>query len=208
VAAALGNMYRLADRDNVNLKGIVTWAFEFEDKPYFAGYRDLATNGIDKPVLNLFRLAGLMSGDRVAVKSSAAIAPEKIISDDVRKSALVDAIATRSMHDLSILVWHYRDDDVDGPAASVQLNLAGLPQSPDRMLVKHYRIDKTHSNAFTAWKHMGSPEKPTAEEYSRLEAAGDLELLESPRWITLKDGRTTLPIILPLQAVSLLQLSW
>ena len=36
----------------------VTWAFEFEDQPYFAGFRDLATNGIDKPVLNVFRMLG------------------------------------------------------------------------------------------------------------------------------------------------------
>jgi hypothetical protein len=32
----------------VNLLGAVTWGFEFEDQPYFDGFRDLATNGIDK----------------------------------------------------------------------------------------------------------------------------------------------------------------
>ena len=30
---------------------------------------------------------------------------------------------------------------------------------------------------------MGSPQNPTAEQYAKLEAAGQLELLESPRWI-------------------------
>ena len=44
----------------MKLQGMVTWAFEFEDQPWFAGYRDLATNGVDKPVLNVFRMAGLM----------------------------------------------------------------------------------------------------------------------------------------------------
>jgi len=33
----------------VNLMGVVTWSFEFEAQPYFEGYRELATNGIDKP---------------------------------------------------------------------------------------------------------------------------------------------------------------
>ena len=49
---------------------MLTWAFQFEDQPYFDGFRALATNGIDKPVLNLFRMAALMRGDRVKTESS------------------------------------------------------------------------------------------------------------------------------------------
>ena len=49
---------------------MLTWAFEFEGQPYFDGFRTLATNGIDKPVLNFFRMAGMMSGDRVKVESN------------------------------------------------------------------------------------------------------------------------------------------
>ena len=49
---------QLADRDHANIEGMLTWAFEFEDQPYFDGFRTLATNGIDKPVLNVFRMAG------------------------------------------------------------------------------------------------------------------------------------------------------
>ena len=48
----------------VNLEGALTWAFEFEDQPYFAGFRSLASNGIDKPVLNVFRMFNKMSGQR------------------------------------------------------------------------------------------------------------------------------------------------
>ncbi|MEO8078026.1 MAG: beta-xylosidase, partial [Acidobacteriota bacterium] len=51
-AAQIARTYELADLHKVNLRGSVTWAFEFEGQPYFAGFRDLATNGIDKPVLN------------------------------------------------------------------------------------------------------------------------------------------------------------
>ena len=69
-AAQLARTYELADLYKVNLLGSVTWAFEFEDQPYFAGFRDLATNGIDKPVLNVFRMLGKMSGERVRVQSS------------------------------------------------------------------------------------------------------------------------------------------
>lgn len=52
----LNNVLALAHQERVNLLAIVTWAFEFEDQPYFAGFRELATNGVDKPVLNAFRM--------------------------------------------------------------------------------------------------------------------------------------------------------
>ena len=54
----------------MNLIAMVSWSFEFEGKDYFEGFRTLATNGVDKPILNLFRMAGLMSGERVATTST------------------------------------------------------------------------------------------------------------------------------------------
>ena len=55
-AASFARKHELAARHQVNLQGAVTWAFEFEDQPYFAGFRQLASNGIDMPVLNVFRM--------------------------------------------------------------------------------------------------------------------------------------------------------
>ena len=69
-AAAYSNIFKLADRYRSNMKGMLTWAFEFEGQPYFDGFRTLATNGVDKPVLNFFRMAGMMKGDRVKVESA------------------------------------------------------------------------------------------------------------------------------------------
>ena len=69
-AAAFARKYELAERHGVNFEGAVTWAFEFEDQPYFAGFRVLSTNGIALPVLNVFRMFGLMGGRRLAVESS------------------------------------------------------------------------------------------------------------------------------------------
>ena len=66
-AASFARMHDLADRHGVNLEGALTWAFEFEDQPYFAGFRALASNGIALPVLNVFRMFGRMSGDRISV---------------------------------------------------------------------------------------------------------------------------------------------
>ena len=59
-AAAYKGLFELADRHKVNLISMLSWSFEFENKDYFEGFRSLSTNGIDKPVLNFFRMAALM----------------------------------------------------------------------------------------------------------------------------------------------------
>ena len=64
-AASFARKHDLAEKHGVNLEGALTWAFEFEDQPYFAGFRSLATNGIEKPVLNVFRMFSKMSGQRL-----------------------------------------------------------------------------------------------------------------------------------------------
>jgi hypothetical protein len=69
-AASFARKHDLAEKHGVNLEGALTWAFEFEDQRYFAGFRALATNGIDLAVLNVFRMFGKMGGSRLAVRSS------------------------------------------------------------------------------------------------------------------------------------------
>ena len=80
-----------------------------------------------------------------------------------------------------MIAWHYHDDDVAGPEAAVQLTVAGLPAAARQVRLTHYRIDEEHSNAYAAWKRMGSPIAPTRQQYDELEAASRLALLEEPR---------------------------
>src|SRR5437016_1617104 len=164
------NILGLAGREHDNIEGMLTWAFEFEDQPYFDGFRTLATNGIDKPVLNVFRMAGLMRGDRVKVDSAGAVALDNMLKDGVRGNPDLDALAVRSDHDLSVMAWNYHDDDVPSPDANVRLNITGVPTGAKHVLLRHYRIDQKHSNAYTVWKEMGSPQSPTPEQYARLES--------------------------------------
>jgi len=207
------NIFELEAQYKTNMAGMLTWAFEFENQPYFDGFRTLATNGIDKPVLNVFRMAGLMRGNRVKTTSTAAIPTTDIIAKGVRTTPAVDTLAVRGDHSLSVMVWNYHDDDVQGAEAltrlaNVALDLEGLKGLPDRVLLHHYRIDETHSNAWTLWKKMGSPQNPTPQQYAELQAAGQLEELTSPRWINIKSNQAALSFELPLQGVSLLQLTW
>lgn len=210
-AVMMKNIFELADRDKMNIAGMLTWAFEFEDQPYFDGFRTLATNGIDKPVLNLFRMAGIMGmarGSRVKAESSNRVTLTAMLTEGVRGNPDLDALAVASEREISVLAWNYHDDDLPGPEAKVQVEITGIPAATRRVLLRHYRIDETHSNAWAAWKRMGSPQSPNAEQYAALEAAGQLQQLDSPRWIELRGGGTKLDITLPRQAVSLLQISW
>ena len=86
-AASFARKWDLAARYGVNFEGAVSWAFEFEGQPYFDGFRDLATNGIDKPVLNVFRMYGLMGRDRIQAESSAAAQVETMKKESVRGKA-------------------------------------------------------------------------------------------------------------------------
>src|SRR5205823_13952430 len=97
-AEVLNNILALASEQHVNFLGAVTWAFEFEDQPYFEGFRTLATNGVDKPVLNAFRIFGLMGGVRVEASSSGALASEDVIRNGVRGKPDVNVIARSEEH--------------------------------------------------------------------------------------------------------------
>ena len=179
-AASFARKHDLADKHGVNLEGASTWAFEFEDQPYFAGFRSLATNGIEKPVLNVFRMFSKMGGQRLDVRKR----PRRAAGCDAqrrrpRQARRGGAGQARSQNQLCVMVWHYHDDDVPGPPADVELALVGLPAGASEVRLEHFRIDEDHSNAFSAWKRMGSPQSPHAEQYDKLLAAGKLAALRA-----------------------------
>jgi xylan 1,4-beta-xylosidase len=207
-AASLARIYDLAARHGVNLEGVLTWAFEFENQPYFAGFRVLATNGIDLPVLNVFRMLSRMAPRRIAVTSDGAVPLEAMLKEGVRARPDVSAIASRGDRRVTILAWNYHDDDVAGPAAQVTLNVDGLGVAPNLIRARHYRIDTAHSNAYTAWLGMGSPATPTPAQYARLEEAGALAEMMPPGSPEGAASRATLRFALPRQAVSLLVIEW
>ena len=83
-------LFELQDRYKVNLISMLSWSFEFEDKEYFEGFRTLATNGVDKPVLNVFRMAGLMSGERVNTSLLGQVSLDDILNTGVRQTPDID----------------------------------------------------------------------------------------------------------------------
>jgi xylan 1,4-beta-xylosidase len=207
-AASFARKHLLADRHGVNLEGALTWAFEFEDQPYFAGFRVLSSNGIDLPVLNVFRMFSRMAGRRLAVESSAEVPLEVLLREGVRGAPDVSALASLAPRQVTVMLWHYHDDDVPGPAAEATVRLEALPAADGPARLAHYRIDEFHSNAHAEWKRLGSPLAPNESQYAQLQAAARLAQLGGPGTVRFEQGKAAVQLSLPRQAVSLLVLEW
>ena len=207
-AAALKALFELQDKHQVNLLSMLSWSFEFEDKDYFEGFRSLATNGIDKPVLNVFRMFGLMNGERVQTISSGAVPLRTLLATGVREASDVDALATRGERQAAVLLWNYHDTESAGTAQPVEVKITGLPAGVSRVLLQRYRVDQDHSNAYTLWREMGSPQQPTSGQYARLKASSGLQMLASPEWKDVRDGAMQLSTVMPVESISLVKLSW
>jgi xylan 1,4-beta-xylosidase len=206
-AASFPREFELAEKHGVNLEGALTWAFEFEDQPPFAGFRALASDGIDLPVLNVFRMFAKMSGQRVAVEGGTGYDAEKILAHGVRENPDVSALASLDKNKLAILVWHYHDDDLPGASAKISLALDGLPKMKN-VRAQEFLIDADHSNAFALWKKMGSPLPLSAAQHAQLEQAGQLAEVALPKKLHAQNGTLNLDLDLPRQGVALFVLEW
>jgi xylan 1,4-beta-xylosidase len=209
VAEATMRTYELARRYGVTVEGAVTWAFEFEDQPAFAGFRELATNGIDKPVLNVFRMFGMLGGGRpgaqwVETESSGALPIDQILANSVTDAPDVNAAATRNGREVDVLLWNYHDADVPALAASIHLNVDGLRGKTAE--AAEFRMDEQDSNAYRIWQQMGSPAHPSAEQTGLLEKAGQLAQSQPDHPIPIRDGKSAIDLELPRQGVVLIRL--
>jgi xylan 1,4-beta-xylosidase len=206
VAEATARTWDLAREHGVQVQGAVTWAFTFENQPYFAGFRELATNGVDKAVLNVFRMMAMLGGEWVRTESTGAIPVQQIVTRSVTEAPDVDAIATRRPHEVDVLLWNYHDADVPAVPAKIALEVSGLPQS--RVREEIFLMDASHSNAYAVWQRMGGPQKPTAAQQQELVKAGKLERIVTARPVAVKDGTARLQMMLARQGVALVRLRW
>lgn len=204
-AASFARKYLLADSMQANLIGAVSWSFEFENQPWFEGYRDLATNGVDKPVLNVFRMFGKMSGQRVSVNGNRMYSLQQFIDSSVRGQSDIGAIATIGDHTAAVMLWNYHDDDITTGSEEVTVNLEGLPVSTLSMV--KYRVDNIFSNAYTLWGEMRSPQAPTAAQVKQLELTGHLSRELKTTKLRLQKNKTV-RVQLPRKAVFLLEFNW
>jgi len=206
-AATIAREYELAEAYHQNLIGSVNWSFEFENQPWFAGYRDLATNGVDKPVLNVFRMFGMMKGQMVKAESDKMYTLKKVLDSGFRSNATdVGVLAAKDTRTATVLVWNYHDEDKQAPGQPIKITVNNVPVNS--VTVTEYRVDADHSNSYEVWKKMGSPQNPTAAQITELEKVGQLQAIGQPKKMMAAGGKLLVDISLPRQGVSLIKVVW
>lgn len=205
-AASFARKYLLADKTKANFLGAVSWSFEFENQPWFYGFRDLATNGVDKPVLNVFRMFGMMKGQRIEAVSNRMYPLETVLEKSIRDNQSdIGALASADAKSTAVMVWNYHDKDEQGAAETVDVTISNIPVKNANL--KIFIIDQDHSNSYEVWKKMGSPQNPTSEQITTLEKAGKLESISNKK-IAVKSGKANIVLQLKRQAVALVKLDW
>lgn len=194
----------LAKKYNINLVGSLTWAFEFEDQPYFSGFRALSSNGINLPIFNLFELLGKMGGESVSAFSSGEVSMRHILNFGVDENSDVGVSASINQAEKKayIMIWNYRDDSSISSESSIELKLKNLPVGC-RSKVTHYQIDQNNSNSYSFWKKIGSPQDPTNDQYVDLIESSKITVVSEDDSSVCED-ETNLEFNMPQQSVRLI----
>jgi len=206
-AASFVRKLDLALKYDINFDGALTWAFEFEDQPWFAGFRALSTNGINKPVMNVFRMFSMMEGIRIKAQSNMEVPLDSMLKKGVRTKPDIAACASMDDNTLYIMAWYYHDDDLPGPDASVSIQMTGLPERSGKSSMDIYLIDQNHSNSYTAWQAMGSPQNPDPAQYRLLEEKSRLEKTVEGKRVKIRNNSVSFDLELKRQGVVMMVLN-
>ena len=197
----------LNDAETVSVDQATSWSFYFEGERFFEGTRSFLTaGGIEKPLLNAYRMLAHLGSRRIEANSTGAWSITQLDSaNGASMPEEVDTLATKDEDGtVAVLVWRHTDDQYQtaDTETRVEVHLAGLDAAVHK--VQHFRIDLDHSNAHTVWQSLGSPQDPTDEQLAAIHHRQRLESLTAPQDATPADGALTLQVSLPLPSVSLL----
>ncbi|MBI3972836.1 MAG: glycoside hydrolase [Chloroflexi bacterium] len=194
-----------------------SWAWYFEGERFFEGFRECFTaENVELPLLNGYRVLSRLGRTRLALTSDATWDVRWVDELDADgqpgtpPDAEVDGLAALDEErdgTVAVALWHHVDDQyATAPPAEVTVTVRNVPFDPARARVRHWRIDATHSNAYTIWQEMGRPQDPTPEQLAILKARQGLEEGEPVRAEPDGEGGLRIRLQLPLHAVSLLEI--
>lgn len=212
VAATYTRLHRLCVDRGVTVRPLA-WAFMFPQEECFSGTRAFSTQGIDKPVMNLFRMMSRLDDHELALQSDdeadettdrrlierfdeatptqyTAQGAQTVISGMATTAGrpvaatMGDGCVPDTMH---VLLYSHCDDIDLHEERDIELTINAL--EPGRYRVDHQRIDHDHSNAHTYWLAEGSPKYPVAEQYAAIRHAGTLHDLEPSQVIVVPDRK-------------------
>jgi len=203
-------MKKLLDLDarGARVHQATTWSFYFEGERFFEGTRSLFTAaGIEKPVLNAYRMLGRLGDTRLAAESTRAWPLDRLDAGEAGMPEEIDALAAAGPERVGVVVWRHADDQYasEAPAADVTLRIERLPFR-GQVAVTHWRIDAAHSNSHAAWRAQGEPQDPTEAQLHAIRERQGLERVAPDRIETVCDGALTLGLLLPLPSASLIEI--
>jgi xylan 1,4-beta-xylosidase len=162
----------------------------------FMGYRTLDTkNGFHKPILNAYKLLYMLAPELVEVKTNSS-------------NKFIKAFATSDAKRITIVVTNYQYNQINNEGVSypVELNIETRWKPGTKVTLKHWRIDQDHSNAYTAFKKLGSPVLPNPIEIDAIKSKMEPELIEAPLAMS-SDELKKIEFQLPCNAVSLIEIT-
>lgn len=205
VACTVNKLIDRAATTDARINGMLTWAFLFEDRAFFEGFRTLSTNGVDKSVLNVFRMLAKLGGIRLALRSDRAQNPvPRGRADSAEELPDIDGLAaTDETGGVQVFLSSHHDDwDVTTPS-DVTLSLVGVAPG-QRFRLYRSLVAKGSSNSYTAWDEMGRPQPPTPEQLAQIKQAAKLKTEAVGEAVAAAD-RLDVTITLPSHSACLLQ---
>jgi xylan 1,4-beta-xylosidase len=126
--------------------------------------------------------------------------------------SLVNCIATRDdASRTGILVWNSTLDQngiAGNPLLSRRVELAVERMPPGRYVLRHWRVDETHSNVFAHWHAMGvTADWPTPSQWAELASANTLDELGEAVTVEVSSGPVEVAFDLPQPGISYLELT-
>ena len=170
----------------------LAWAFMFEGERCFEGTRTFSTQGIDKAVLNTFKLYAKLGHQRVELTSSRDQDPEQYADYwGEGKGAEIDGWATLAgTKSAEILLYCHEDTWESDGCYAIEFAAEGLPFGGP------YKV--------TQWTRQGRPDYPQGAQYEAIKARDGLELLGPVQVVRPMDGKLKLSFDMPVKSVSLI----
>jgi len=132
---------------------------------------------------------------------------KNIIESGVRGDKTeIGSIASKGNNYSTVMFWNYHDDDKISSDESIQMTISGIPSK--KVLITQYRIDRDLSNSYEVWKKIGSPQNPSAEQYTELEKAGMLKMYGISVNGKVKKGLLQINTKIQRQGVGLVKIEW
>ena len=89
---------------------------------------------MDKPVLNVFRMFGMMKGKRVAVSGNQMYDLKTMVDSSVRRTYNdVGGLAAKDKKSATVMIWNYHDDDIMNLLYLLQLPLMEYRQNQQQL---------------------------------------------------------------------------